>query len=107
MLEVLNRALGHRQIEADQLLIYTDQGSQYRANAYRQLLEINKITPSMSSKGSCWDRAVEESFFATLKQELGLDDDVKGLNTSQQLQHKLDFWIVGYYNRERGHSTIG
>ena len=107
VLEALNRALGHRQIEPDQLLIHTDQGSQYRANAYRQLLEIHKITPSMSAKGCCWDNAVAESFFSTLKHELDLDDDAKVLNTSQQLQRKLAFWIDGYYNRERRHSTIG
>ena len=43
MLEAFNRALGHRQIEADQLLNHTDQGSPYRANVYRKLLEIHKI----------------------------------------------------------------
>lgn len=42
MLEALNRALGHRQIEPDQLLIQTDQGSQYRATANRQLLDGKK-----------------------------------------------------------------
>jgi transposase InsO family protein len=66
VLEALNRALGQRQIEPDQLLIHTDQGSQYRANAYRQLLEIHKITPSMSAKCCCWDNAVAENFFSTL-----------------------------------------
>ena len=107
VLEALNRDLGQRQIEPDQLLIHTDQGSQYRANAYRQLLEIHKITPSMSAKGCCWDNPVAESFFSTLKHELDLDDDANVLNTSQQLQRKLAFWIDGYYNRERRHSTIG
>ncbi len=66
VLEALNRALGHRQIEPEQLLTHTDQGSPYRANAKRQLLEIHKITPSMSAKGCCWDNAVAESFFSTL-----------------------------------------
>ena len=107
VLEALNRALGQRQIEPDQLLIHTDHGSQYRANAYRQLLEIHNVTPSMSAKGCCWDNAVAESFFSTLKHELGLDDDAKALNTSQQQQCELAFWIDGYYNRERCHSTIG
>jgi len=51
VLEALNRALGHRQIAPDQLLIHTDQGSQYRATAYRQLLEDHKISCSMSAKG--------------------------------------------------------
>ena len=107
VLEALKRALGHRQIEPDKLLIHTDQGSQYRANAYRQMLEIHKITPSMSAKGCCWDNAVAESFFSTLKHELDLDDNAKALNSPQQLRRQLAFWIDGYYNRERRHSTIG
>jgi transposase InsO family protein len=104
--EALNRALGHRQIEPDQLLIHTDQGSQYRATAYRQLLEGRKISCSMSAKGCCWNNAVVESFFSTLKHELELDDDVVTLNSPQQLIRHLAFWIDGYYNRERRHSTI-
>jgi transposase InsO family protein len=106
VLEALNRALGHRQIQPDQLLIHTDQGSQYRATAYRQLLEDHKITCSMSAKGCCWDNAVVESFFSTLKHELELDDDAKSLISPQQLIRDLAFWIDGYYNRERRHSTI-
>jgi len=107
VLEALNRALGHRQIEPDQLLIHTHQGSQYRATAYRQLLAGRKITCSMSAKGRCWDNAVVESFFSTLKHELDLDDDAEILNSPQQLIRHLAFWIDGYYNRERRHSTIG
>ena len=107
MLEALNRALGHRQIEPDQLLIHTDQGAQYRAIAYRQLLESHKISCSMSDKGCCWDNAVVESFFSTLKHELDLDVDEEALNSPQQLIRQLAFWIDGYYNRERLHSTIG
>jgi transposase InsO family protein len=107
VLEALNRALGHRQIEPEQLLIHTDQGSQYRAKAYRQLLEAHKISCSMSAKGCCWDNAVVESFFSTLKHELDLDDDAKTMNSPQQLIRHLAFWIDGYYNRERRHSTIG
>ena len=107
VLEALNRALGHRQIEPDQLLIHTDQGSQYRATAYRQLLEDHKISRSMSAKGCCWDNAVVESFFSTLKHEMGLDDDAVTLYSPQQLIRQFAFWIDGYYNRERRHSTIG
>ena len=57
VLEALNRALGQRQIEPDQLLIHTDQGSQYQAAAYRQLLEDHQISCSMSAKGRCSDPA--------------------------------------------------
>jgi putative transposase len=61
-------------VEPEQLLIHTDQGSQYRATTYRQLLAARGITCSMSAKGCCWDSAVVESQFSTLKHELGLDD---------------------------------
>jgi transposase InsO family protein len=61
----------------------------------------------MSAKGCCWDNAVVESFFSTLKHELDLDDDAEALFSTQQLQSRLAFWIDGYYNRERRHSTIG
>jgi transposase InsO family protein len=107
VIEALNRALGHRLVEPAQLLIHTDQGSQYRANDYRELLQKEKITCSMSAKGCCWDNAVVESFFSTLKLELNLDDDREVLISPQQLQRELAFWIEGYYNRERRHSTIG
>jgi putative transposase len=61
----------------------------------------------MSAKGCCWDNAVVESFFSTLKLELNLDDNRGVLISPKQLQRDLAFWIEGYYNRERRHSTIG
>ena len=86
-------------------------GIQHRAGLLlrysRELLENHKITCSMSAKGCCWDNAVVESFFSTLKHELALDDDGGTLNNPQQLISHLAFWIDGYYNRERRHSTIG
>lgn len=48
-----------------------------------------------------------ESFFSTLKLELALDDNRKELIDHKELQRDLAFWIEGYYNRERRHSTIG
>jgi transposase InsO family protein len=61
----------------------------------------------MSAKGCCWDNAVVESFFSTLKFELELDNDAKTLFNPAQIQRSLAFCIEGYYNRERRHSTIG
>ena len=107
VMEALNRALGHRQVEPEQLIIHTDQGSQYRASDYRKLLRKHEISCSMSAKGCCWDNAVVESFFSTLKFELDLDDDAETLFNPAQIQRSLAFWIEGYYNRERRHSTIG
>ena len=66
VVEALNRALGHRQLKAEQLLIHTDQGSQYRATDYKELLKKHQIRSSMSAKGCCWDNAVVESFFSNL-----------------------------------------
>jgi putative transposase len=107
VIEALNRALGQRLLQPEQLLIHTDQESQYRATDYRTLLQKRKILCSMSAKGCCWDNAVVESFFSSLKLELSLDDHREELISPQQLQRDLAFWIEGYYNRERRHSTIG
>ncbi len=107
VMEALNRALGHRRVEPEQLIIHTDQGSQYRASDYRKLLQKHEISCSMSAKGCCWDNAVEGSFFSTLKFELDLDDDAETLFNPAQIQRSLAFWIEGYHNRERRHSTIG
>ena len=61
----------------------------------------------MSAKGCCWDNAVVESFFSTMKLELGLDDNRDALISPQQLQRDLAFWIEGSYNREQRPATIG
>ena len=66
VIEALNRALGHRPGEPETLLLHKDQGSQYRATDYRDLLRKHEISCSMSAKGCCWDNAVVESFFSTL-----------------------------------------
>jgi putative transposase len=94
-------------VEPEQLLLHTDQGSQYRATDYHDLLRQREIVCSMSAKGCCWDNAVVESFFSTMKLDLNLDDHRQALISPQQLQRDLTIWIEGYYNRERGHSTLG
>lgn len=60
----------------------------------------------MSSTGCFWDNAVVESCFSTMKLEFELDDKRDTLISPYQLQRHLAFWIDGYYNRERRHSTI-
>ena len=67
--QALSMALYQRQPAAG-LIMHTDRGSQYGADSYRQLLRQHGIQPSMSRKGNCWDNAVAESFFHTLKTEL-------------------------------------
>jgi putative transposase len=68
-LRALNMALASRASKPG-LVPHSDRGSQYAANAYRQVLTAHHIACSMSRKGDCWDNAVAESFFATLKVEL-------------------------------------
>jgi putative transposase len=102
--EAPNRALGHRRVGPDKLLIHMDQGSQYRATDYRDLLAKHEIVCSMFARGCCWDNAVVESFFSTLKLELDLDDDRDVLISSQQLHRDLAFWIEDCYNCEPRHS---
>ena len=104
--EALNRALGLRKINPDQLLIHTDQGGQYTGGKYQELLKANKISCSMSGKGNCWDNAAMESFFSTYKLENDLDDNSKILLTPWELQRETAYWIEGYYNQERRHSSI-
>jgi putative transposase len=94
-------------VEPERLLIHTDQGGQYRATDYRDLLTKHEIVSSMSAKGCCWDNAVVECFFSTLQLELDLDDDREALISPQQLQRDLALWIDACCNRERRHSTLG
>ena len=107
VIEALNRTLGLRRVEQETLLLHPDQGSQYLATDYPDPLRKYEIVCSMSAKGCCWDNAVVETFFSTLKLEFDLNDNRGTLISPQQLQRDLAFWIESYYNRERRHSMIG
>lgn len=96
VLEALNRALGQRQLEPDQLLIHTDQGSQYRATAYQQLLEDRQISCSMSAKGCCWDNAVWKAFLH-LQTRMFPNDNAKNPEKPSGSVQKfgiLDRWLL-------------
>jgi transposase InsO family protein len=67
--DALSMALNQRK-PANDLLWHSDRGSQYASESHRALLTANGITQSMSRKGNCWDNAVAESFFHSLKTEL-------------------------------------
>jgi putative transposase len=101
--QALSMALCQRQPTAG-LIMHTDRGSQYGADSYRQLLTQHGIQPSMSRKGNCWDNAVAESFFHTLKTELIYLED---LNTREQAQTAVFEYIEVFYNRQRCHSANG
>ena len=68
------------------------------------MIERDRMRGSMSRKGNCWDNAVVESFFATLKTELVTD---ARWQTRAEAKSAVVTWIEGWYNRERMHSTLG
>jgi transposase InsO family protein len=86
------------------LLHHSDRGSQYASNDYQKLLDDNKIACSMSRKGNCYDNAVMESFFATLKQERVYHQHYQN---RQQAKQDIFEYIEVWYNRKRTHSTLG
>lgn len=84
------------------LLWHTDRGSQYAAHSHRELLNQHGIVQSMSRKGNCWDNAVAESFFHTLKTELTHHEQFA---TREEAKQKIFEYIEIYYNRIRMHSA--
>ena len=86
------------------LLHHSDRGVQYASHAYRALLAAHGVTCSMSRIGDCWDNAVAESFFATLKGELV---DRQPWPTRAAARLAIFDYLEGFYNRQRRHSTLG
>ncbi|EPX62663.1 Mobile element protein [Cystobacter fuscus DSM 2262] len=86
------------------LVHHSDRGSQYASEDYQRALTARGIECSMSRKGNCWDNAVVESFFSTLKQELVYTTD---FTTREQARLALFEYIEVFYNRQRRHSTLG
>jgi len=85
-------------------LIHSDQGTQFGSDAWRRFCRTNRLEPSMSRKGNCWDNAVAESFFATLKTELVYR---RSWDTRADLRAAVFQYIEVFYNRRRLHSSIG
>ena len=104
VLNALRAALGSRAPDEAGLTFHSDRGSQYASRSYRQALEAAGITCSMSRRGNCWDNAVAESFFSTLKTEL-VHNMVFMSRTAARTT--IAEWIEVFYNRKRRHSTIG
>lgn len=86
------------------LIFHSDRGSQYASKAFRRRLWRYRMQQSMSRKGNCWDNAVAESFFATLKKEL-----VRNLafETRASARSQVFEYIEVFYNRQRAHSLLG
>jgi transposase InsO family protein len=98
----LQMALVQRQPRAG-VLHHSDRGSQYAAHAYQQLLAEQQLQVSMSRTGNCYDNAVMESFFATLKAECVTGTFATRAHAWQTIFEYIEVW----YNRQRRHSTLG
>jgi putative transposase len=86
------------------LLWHTDRGSQYASDSHRKLLKLYGIRQSMSRKGNCWDNAVSESFFHTLKTEL---THHQTFHSREEAKQAVFEYIEVFFNRERLHSANG
>ncbi|WP_310559021.1 IS3 family transposase, partial [Flavobacterium sp.] len=95
---VLNRPLN------GELIFHSDRGVQYASVNFRNVLNVNsEIIQSMSRKGNCWDNAVAESFFKTLKKECVYQNKFK---TIQEAKLKVFDYIEQFYNKNRIHSAL-
>jgi putative transposase len=101
VIKALQMALGRRCPDGG-LLHHSDQGCTYASSDYRAVLNAHGITCSMSRRGNCYDNAVSESFFATVKSELGAAFESYG-----HAKMELFDYIEVFYNQRRRHSTLG
>jgi putative transposase len=85
-------------------LIHSDQGTQYGSDAWRRFCQSNRLEPSMSRKGNCWDNAVAESFFGSLKKERIKKHIYK---TRALATQDISAYIETFYNRTRRHTHVG
>jgi transposase InsO family protein len=86
------------------VIFHSDRGCQYTSGDYAQLARTNRVVLSVGRKGECWDNAVAESFFATIKREL---IDLRAWPTRAGLRRAVFEYIEGWYNTRRLHSSLG
>lgn len=86
------------------VIFHSDRGAQYTSAEFRAFCHVNDVRPSVGRTGICYDNAVAESFFATLKKEL---IHVHPWPSIDILRAAVFEYIESYYNRRRRHSTIG
>lgn len=103
VLTALHRAVWHRKPSRG-LLFHSDRGVQYACGNFRETIKTYGFVQSMSRKGNCWDNAVAESFFRTLKTELIYHID---LIDEDHARKELFEYIEIFYNRQRLHATLG
>jgi len=102
-LTALRMALARRN-PSGTLIHHTDRGCQYTSEAYTNVLASHGVRSSLSRPGNCWDNAVAESFFSTLKLDLLYR---RSWPTRAAARSAIFEYIEGFYNRERRHTTLG
>ena len=103
IIAAFKKALTNRTIEPG-LIFHSDRGSQYVSQEFRRLLEESQCIQSMSRKGNCWDNAVAESFFKTIKTESLYRYKFETMN---QVYSTVFDYIDGWYNTMRIHTSLG
>jgi putative transposase len=103
VLNALDMAIGRRRPQGH-VLHHTDRGAIYGCDEYIRKLRDNNMTQSMSRAGDCYDNAVAESFFSTLKNELVLGGVFESRDDARC---KIFDYIENFYNRRRIHQSLG
>jgi len=103
VLDSVNQALRYRN-PGPNMIFHSDQGSQYASDKFRKLLDDHAIKASMSGQGNCYDNAITETFFHTLKTELVYFENYQ---TREEARLSIFEYIEVFYNRKRRHSAIG
>jgi putative transposase len=103
IIDALRMAIIHRDPPAG-VIFHSDRGAQYTSTEFRDFCRDNGVRPSVGRTGICYDNAVAESFFATLKKEL---IHTRPWPTIDKLRTAVFEYIESYYNRRRRHSAIG
>ncbi len=102
VIKAIKQAITNRNPE-EGLIFHSDRGSQYASEEVKRLLKSRKIIQSMSGKGNCYDNAVAESFFHSLKTELIFQ---KTFSSREEAKNCIFQYIEIFYNRQRRHSTL-
>jgi putative transposase len=102
VIDALEMGLFQRHPRKGELIFHSDHGSQYASEDFRQVLEKHGILASMSRKGNCWDNAVTETLFGSLKVERLHGERFE---TIRQAKDTVLAWLL-WYNRQRMHSTL-
>jgi transposase InsO family protein len=103
VMQALNSALSRRVI-ADGLIFHSDRGTQYADQRVRKIISDHKMIQSMSSAGNCYDNAMAESFFATLKKGHVFWER---FGSREEARRRIFEYLEVFYNRVRRHSSLG